>query len=78
MTSGADVPTFEGDIKPLFREDDQKAMDFIFDLWDYQDVADNAQGILERVESGSMPCDGAWDADRVELFRCWIQAGAPR
>jgi len=30
--------SFEQDIKPLFRESDRRAMDFAFDLWDYQDV----------------------------------------
>ncbi len=44
--------SFARDIKPLFREDDRNAMDFAFDLWDYQDVSNNADGILERLEDG--------------------------
>jgi hypothetical protein len=24
-----------------------------------------------------MPCDGAWPAERVKLFRDWIDAGTP-
>ena len=69
------TPSFERDIKPLFREEDQKAMEYIFDLWDYQDVRDNAQSILDEVAAGGMPCDGAWPEDKVELFRSWFQGG---
>jgi hypothetical protein len=32
---------------------------------------------LERVEAGTMPCDGAWPAERVAVFRRWIEAGNP-
>jgi hypothetical protein len=24
-----------------------------------------------------MPCDGAWPADRIAVFRQWIDAGKP-
>jgi hypothetical protein len=48
-----------------------------FDLWERSDVADNAQAIPKRLEDGSMPCDGAWPADRVALFRNWVEAGMP-
>lgn len=71
------TPGFAQDIKPLFREDDREAMNYIFDLWSYQDVSDNAQGILERLEDGSMPCDGEWPAEQIETFRRWIDAGMP-
>lgn len=71
----AEQPTFDKDIKPLFREEDQKAMEYIFDLWDYQDVKDNAQSIYDEVKAGGMPCDGAWSEDKVELFRRWMDAG---
>jgi ferritin-like protein len=27
--------------------------------------------------SGTMPCDGAWPAERVAVFRAWIDAGKP-
>ncbi|HEV3309268.1 MAG TPA: hypothetical protein VG815_01930 [Chloroflexota bacterium] len=69
--------SFETDIRPLFREEDQKAMDFAFDLWDFHDVRDNAPAILSEVEAGGMPCDGAWEQDKVELFRRWMDAGTP-
>jgi hypothetical protein len=52
-------------------------MRFIFDLWSHQDVAANAANILARLREGSMPCDGAWPADRTEVFARWVEAGAP-
>jgi hypothetical protein len=73
MSSSA--PSFAGDIRPLFREEDAEAMDFAFDLCSYEDVRENAAEILERVEDGSMPCDGEWPDERVQLFRSWIDAG---
>jgi hypothetical protein len=48
-----------------------------FDLWDRDDVADHSQAILKRLEDGSMPCDQAWPADRVAIFRSWLDAGMP-
>ena len=65
------------DIKPLFREKDRDAMRFAFDLWDYDDVRDNSDEILSKVEDGSMPCDGAWSSDHVTLFHSWVDAGMP-
>lgn len=66
---------FEADIRPLFREKDQQRMMFAFDLWDYHQVKANAEEILGRLESGSMPCDGAWPPERVETFRAWVSGG---
>ena len=77
MTTGSSAPGFARDIKPLFREDDKEAMNFVFDLWDYNDVRANAETILERLEDGSMPCDGEWPQEQIELFRSWIEAGMP-
>jgi len=69
--------SFERDIKPLFSEGDRSAMTFAFDLWSYQDVARESSAILARLRDGSMPCDGAWPADQIELFEAWIAAGKP-
>jgi CDGSH-type Zn-finger protein/truncated hemoglobin YjbI len=69
--------SFEQHIKPLFRERDRKSMKFAFDLWSREDVHANAQAILERVKAGTMPCDGAWPSDRVEVFERWTQTGMP-
>jgi hypothetical protein len=67
--------SFESDIRPLFREFDRSEMEWAFDLWSYDEVKENAEAILERLEDGAMPCDDAWPADRVEVFRRWIQEG---
>ncbi|MFI5611578.1 hypothetical protein [Amycolatopsis sp. NPDC051903] len=68
---------FEQDIKPLFREQDRDAMTFAFDLWSLDDVSAHAEAILGRLEDGTMPCDGAWPADRIAVFRRWVDAGKP-
>jgi hypothetical protein len=77
MAAG-DVAGFDADIRPLFRDSDVRAMRFAFDLTSYDDVSENADGILERLREGDMPCDGAWPADRIELFASWVRAGKPR
>ena len=70
-------PGFDRDIRPLFRPEDVDAMSFAFDLSSYRDVRTSAEEIHERLADGSMPCDARWPAERVELFRRWIDAGAP-
>lgn len=67
--------SFGSDIKPLFREKDRDSMRGRFDLWSYSDVQAHADAIAERLKNGSMPCDGAWPADRVELFERWVEQG---
>jgi hypothetical protein len=71
----AESPSFEADIKPLFREGDRRSMEFAFDLWSYDDVSQNADAILGRLRNGSMPCDGAWPDDQVERFQGWVESG---
>ena len=73
----AETLGYENDIKPLFREKDQQRMSFAFDLWSYEDVKENADAIIERLEEGTMPCDGAWPDEQVELFKRWVSAGSP-
>jgi hypothetical protein len=70
------VASFETDIKPLFRESDRAAMLRAFDLWAYADVAAHAQAIAERLQNGTMPCDGPWPADDVAKFANWMSTGA--
>jgi CDGSH-type Zn-finger protein/truncated hemoglobin YjbI len=72
---GPDEASFEAHIKPLFREHDRKSMSFAFDLWSQADVQEHAAGILERLRDGTMPCDGAWPADRIEVFQRWTESG---
>ena len=54
--------SFERDIKPLFRTKDRDSMMQAFDLFDYDDVVENADAIVGSLRSGQMPCDGAWPA----------------
>jgi hypothetical protein len=75
MPANGESPSFAAHIKPLFRERDRKSMEFAFDLWSYDDVKGNAEGILARLKNGSMPCDGAWPAERVDAFRRWVDSG---
>ena len=70
-----DPVSFEQDIRPLFRERDRESMEFAFDLWSYDDVKRNAEGILARLQDGSMPCDGAWPPEQVDRFRQWAEGG---
>jgi CDGSH-type Zn-finger protein/truncated hemoglobin YjbI len=69
--------SFEHHIKSLFRRQDRQSMTFAFDLWDFQSVKDHGEEILRRLVDGSMPCDGAWPAERVEAFRRWVESGMP-
>ena len=73
----ATAPSFEDDIKPLFRESDRTAMLSAFDLWSFDDVTSNAARILGALDSGSMPCDTRWSAEQVDLLRRWIDGGTP-
>jgi hypothetical protein len=69
--------SFEGDIKPLFRERDQRSMQRHFDLWSYDDVKAHADDILDAVSTGSMPCDDEWPAEKVDTFRSWMDSDFP-
>ena len=66
---------FSTDVQTLFRERDRKAMKFAFDLGSYEDVKQNAEGILQRLEDGTMPCDGAWTPGQIDIFRRWMAGG---
>lgn len=77
MTSPGTTPSFARDIEPLFRLRDKLSMRRFFDLGNYQDVRTHAQAILDRLSSGSMPCDGQWPEDQIALFRRWVEAGMP-
>jgi CDGSH-type Zn-finger protein/truncated hemoglobin YjbI len=66
---------FAAHIKPLFRERDRQSMSFAFDLFSYADVRIRAADILGRLQGGSMPCDGAWPAAKIEVFQRWTDTG---
>ena len=70
--------SFEADIKGLFRATpDRSAMLAIaqFDLHKFEDVREQADNILARLEDGSMPCDGSWSAEKIAIFSKWIEEG---
>jgi hypothetical protein len=69
--------SFETHIKPLFRDGDRESMRFALDLWSRDDVDQHADAILSRLRSGTMPCDGAWPAERIDLFQRWAESGTP-
>ena len=76
MTDEIDAPTgFETDIKPMFRERDQRAMRSHFDLWSHDDVSQHADAILSRLRDGTMPCDAPWDPAQIDLFQRWVESG---
>ena len=69
---------FAADIQPLFRPKDRQSMQRHFDLGSYDDVSAHANRILERLQGGTMPCDGAWPSEQVEVFERWIRGGKLR
>ena len=70
--------SFESDVKPLFRDRDRGSMEFAFDLWSYDDVSEHADAILGRLKAGTMPCDGAWPQEHVNLFERWVSSQKSR
>jgi hypothetical protein len=75
LDSNGDRVSYAADVKPLFREKDRASMLSHFDLWSFDDVSAHAAAILAELEQGAMPCDGAWPADRVDVFRRWLAQG---
>jgi hypothetical protein len=66
---------FAAQIKPLFRAKDLQSMRRHFDLGSYEDVSAHADRILQRLRAGTMPCDGAWPPQQVEVFEHWVRGG---
>ena len=76
--SATDEPiSFEQHIKPLFREGDRQSMEWAFDLWSHDAVAQNSDAIMGRLRDGTMPCDGAWSDEQIAVLQDWIEAGTP-
>jgi CDGSH-type Zn-finger protein len=67
--------SFERHVRGLFRARDRGAMRFAFDLWSAADVRTHAQAIQARLRDGTMPCDGAWPAEKLAIFERWIAGG---
>jgi CDGSH-type Zn-finger protein/truncated hemoglobin YjbI len=68
-----ETPTFANHVKPLFRPMDRNSMKFAFDLWNEGDLRLHGDAILARLKAGTMPCDGAWPAERVAIFERWLR-----
>ena len=72
--------SFAADIRPLFREEDIECMRGMgVDLGDpaWMCVPANAQSVYATLADESMPPDEPWSADRVLLFKQWMDAGCP-
>ena len=70
------LTSFAADIRPLFRTKDVDSMKRAgLDLSNFNDVSVRADAILDRLQVGAMPCDGAWPADQVSMFAKWISDG---
>jgi hypothetical protein len=69
--------SFATDIRPLFRDtpDIDTMKDFGLDLSSYEDVRAHATAIYERLEDGSMPCDGPWPKEHLAAFKQWMEEG---
>ncbi len=52
-------------------------MSFALDLFSYADVQTHAEDIAARLRDGTMPCDGAQTAEKLDLFQRWVDAGTP-
>jgi hypothetical protein len=81
-TSSPSVPSFAGDIRPLFTDEDVAHMMFAMDLSSYDDVKTNSADILDRVSraptaAGIMPPPPRtpWSTAQVKLFSDWINGG---
>ncbi len=68
---------FNDHVKQLFRDRDHQSMRFVFDLWSHDDVSRYSAAILGRLQDGTMPCDGAWPQEKIDVFRRWIDGGMP-
>jgi hypothetical protein len=75
LPKDGELVRFAADIQPLFREKDRLSMQRHFDLGAYEDVSAHADRILERLRGGTMPCDGAWPTQQVEVFERWVRGG---
>jgi len=71
MPGADEAVRFDDHIRPLFRPMDRNSMLFAFDLWKEADVAAHREQILARLRAGTMPCDGAWPGEKIDLFARW-------
>jgi len=68
--------SFAADVRKLFRDYDVESMkDYDIDLSQYEDVKAHANDIYARLVDGDMPCDNAWDAEKLNSFKEWMDSG---
>ena len=67
--------SFAAHVKPLFRERDRKSMRFAFDLWSQADVQATPPTSSSALRDGTMPCDGAWPPEKIDVFQRWTETG---
>jgi len=69
--------SFAADIRPLFRDspDVDSMQAYGLDLSSYEEVKARASEIYTQLESGNMPCDERWPAERLALFKRWMDEG---
>jgi hypothetical protein len=72
--------TFAKDIRPLFRDGDIRCMKpagVHLDDPNWMTIPVNAQQVYGAVSAAKMPPDAPWPADRIKLFKQWMDAGCP-
>jgi hypothetical protein len=62
----------------LFRPVDKQSMSFAFDLWSYDGVNRHADAILAPLRAETLPCDGVWPAEKVDVFQRRVETGRAR
>lgn len=74
------TPVFELHILPMIRATDREHMRFRYDLWDYNQVVQNAETIADRVavDMPTVATGGPWPEEWVTLFRRWMETGFKR
>jgi len=77
LPASGETVSYEKHIRQLFRQRDRQSMSFAFDLWSCEDVRSHASAILQRLRSGTMPCDGPWPAEWIDVFARWTDTGQP-
>jgi hypothetical protein len=72
--------SFATDIRPMFRDGDVACMKhagIALDDAAWMCVPANAQLVYGAVAAGKMPPDAPWAAERVSVFKAWMDAGYP-
>jgi len=85
MEAHEESPSFERDIRPLFREidlDHMGPMGVALDDYEYMSDAANAQSVYEYLtgeQEPRMPIGGPyWTQEQLDLYSRWLEVGRPR